>query len=399
MNSESDVKKILDRTDDGLKVFVHYLGDGCQNKSFRNPYRKDDHPSCRLYYHLSRQGGGKWYLHDYGDSEWHGDCFWFVAKICGLNLQSSFRDVLHVIDKDLNIFALDGTRDANFSYTMMARRETDGTSGPASKIVSFAPEFKPFSKHELSYWGQYGITEDWLSRLGVRSVRHCVYTRADGTVFEDEGTYDAPVFAYTFPDCHSLDSVASDSTVRGMKLYRPNSSTKSRFMYVGQLPHPYIFGSREFLAHRGMKPKETVYITGGEKDVLSLLSHGFDAVCFNSETASIPDVVMKQLTRAYRHVVFLYDCDATGVKESALRVEAFKPFYPNVSRAVLPLKGTKDEKDISDFFRYGHSPEELRQLTFDPMSPTNNQTVEDNYEDLENDHSHHPEQARKCLRL
>ena len=399
MFNESDVKKILDRTDDGLKVFVHYLGEGCQNKTFRNPYRDDGHPSCRLYYHLSKGGGGKWYFHDYGDSDWHGDCFWFVAKICGINLDSNFRDVLHVIDRDLNIFVLEGTLKANCSYKMMEKKENEGSSNLLSKIVGFAPEFMPFSKHELSYWGQYGITEEWLSRMDVRSVRHCVYTRADGTSFEESSTYDSPVFAYTFPSCHGLHSGVSANAVKGMKLYRPNSSSKSRFMYVGQLPRPYLFGSRDFLTDRETHPKGIVYVTGGEKDVLSLLSHGFDAVCFNSETANIPDAIMKQLTHAYRHVVFLYDCDATGVKESAARVEAFLPLYPNISRAVLSLKGTKEEKDISDFFRNGHSPEELRQLTFDSISPTYNYREEDNYEDCEHDHPLHSEQARKCIRL
>ena len=219
----------------------------------------------------------------------------------------------------------------------MARKETGGCSESTSRIVSFAPEFKPFSKHELAYWGQYGITEDWLSRMNVRSVRHCVYTRADGTSFDEAGTYDAPIFAYTFP-CHGTQPEGSGIDVKGMKLYRPNSYSKSRFMYVGQLPHPYIFGVRDFLAHDGKHSRQTVYITGGEKDVLSLLSHGFDAVCFNSETANIPDGIMRKLSKAYQQVAFLYDCDATGCRESSARVASFSPSYPNVSRVLLPLK-------------------------------------------------------------
>lgn len=400
MYSESDVKKILDRTDDGLKVFVHYLGKGCQNRTFRNPYRDDEHPSCRLYYHLRRVGGGKWYFHDYGDSDWHGDCFWFVSRICGISLQSSFRDVLHVIDRDLNIFALDDTRDAKCSYTMMPKKEIEGTSFVNSKIVRFAPEFKLFSKHELAYWGKYGITEEWLSKMNVRSVRHCTYTRADGSIFEEGGTYDNPVFAYTFPASCDISSEIHENGVKGMKLYRPNSYSKSRFMYVGQLPRPYTFGVRDYITPSGKSPGGTVYVTGGEKDVLSLLSHGFDAVCFNSETAAIPTAVMGQLAKSYDHVVFLYDSDATGIKESSARVDAFKPLYPNVSRVVLPLKGTKEEKDISDFFRSGHSSEELRQLTFDSLSTNvSNNNRKDDYENIEDNHSLHSEQARKCLRL
>lgn len=399
MYSESDVKKILEKTDDGLKVFVHYLGKGCQSRTFRNPYRDDEHPSCRLYYHLSRGGGGKWYFHDYGDSEWHGDCFWFVAKICGINPQSNFRDVLHVIDKDLNIFALDDTKDANYSYPMMAKKKIEGINMATSKIVRFAPEFKPFSKHEVSYWEQYGITEGILSKMGVRSVDHCVYTRADGSTFEESSTYDAPVFAYTFPTIDGDQSEVSKEGIRGMKLYRPNSHNKSRFMYVGQLPRPYIFGVCEFLTHPERHRRDTIYITGGEKDVLTLLSHGFDALCFNSETAAIPDVIMRQLSEAYQHVVFLYDCDATGVKESSARVAAFKPIYDNVSEVVLPLKGTKDEKDISDFFKSGHTPEELTQLTHDSWPAIDHNNRKDDYENIETNQSLCSEQARKCLRL
>ena len=247
MEHESDVKKILDKTDDGLKVFVHYLGKNCQNKTFRNPYRDDDRPSCRLYYHLCRGGGGKWYFHDYGNSDWHGDCFWFV---------------------------------------MLASCRVPMSSVPVT-----------------------------------------------------------------------------------------------------------------FLRARMFPPKDTVYITGGEKDVLSLLSHGFDAVCFNSETANISDFVMQRLTHSYRHVVFLYDCDETGLKESKAREEQFQSRHPNVSRVVLPLKGTKQEKDISDFFKCGHSPDELVELTHEAQTSASNKSEQEKYEEINDEHSHTSEQARKCFRL
>jgi len=34
----------------------------------------------------------------------------------------------------------------------------------------------------------------------------------------------------------------------------------------------------------------------------------------------------------------------------------------NINRVELPLSGTKSEKDISDFFRLGHSSQELSRL-------------------------------------
>lgn len=33
---------------------------------------------------------------------------------------------------------------------------------------------------------------------------------------------------------------------------------------------------------------DTLFITGGEKDVMSLAAHGFHAICFNSETVTVP---------------------------------------------------------------------------------------------------------------
>jgi len=60
-------------------------------------------------------------------------------------------------------------------------------------------------------------------------------------------------------------------------------------------------------------------------------------------------------------VVFLYDTDATGIKESTERVNEYKGKY-KVSRLQLPLVGTKQEKDVSDYFAMGNGREELLEL-------------------------------------
>ena len=60
-----------------------------------------------------------------------------------------------------------------------------------------------------------------------------------------------------------------------------------------------------------------LFITGGEKGVMSLAAHGFHAICFNSETAEIDASIIEILVRRFRHVFFLYDADETGVKARA----------------------------------------------------------------------------------
>ena len=127
-------------------------------------------------------------------------------------------------------------------------------------------------------------------------------------------------------------------------------------MYAGHFPKPYIFGCEQL-------PEEgtLIFVTGGEKDVMSLAAHGFPALAFNSETANIPEDVMDELSKRFRQIIFLYDTDETGRRESALRVQQYCERY-KVLKLDLPLSGEKSEKDISDFFRLGHTAEELQAM-------------------------------------
>ena len=65
---------------------------------------------------------------------------------------------------------------------------------------------------------------------------------------------------------------------------------------------------------------DTLFITGGEKDVMSLAAHGFHAICFNSETVMLPPTLIYKLTFRFKHIILLYDTDKTG-KESARKQE------------------------------------------------------------------------------
>lgn len=379
---ESDVQKILDRTDDGLKVFTHYIGKVKQGVTFRNPYRDDERPSCRLYHRKNSKGVGKWYMKDYGDSSWCGDCFWLVATICHLDLQNNFKEILHVIDKELNLFILDDTFNQNISYTKMEKREVQPSQYSQSKIVGFQPTFQPFTESELKFWGRYGITRDVLERYDVRSIKSCRFTREDGSSYTESSNYNNPLFAYVNASpIYSSDLKKVGEKIQGMKIYRPKSK-KSRFMYLGVFMPPYMFGDKSWLINTSDK-EDVIYITGGEKDALSLLSHAFHAICFNSETARIRSVWIEAMLRKFRWIVFLYDCDACGKKESAARVEEFRQQFATVIRLELPLAGTKSEKDISDFFALGHTAEELLSLTLDAKCSVVNYKNQDRYENID----------------
>ena len=343
--------------------------------TFRNPYRDDERPSCRLYHRTNKKGVGKWYMKDYGDSDWCGDCFWLVATICHLNLQNNFREILHIIDQDLNLFVLNDTLTQNISYTKMEKHEVQPSQYSHSKIVGFKPIFQPFTESEMKFWGSYGITRDILERYNVRCIKCCRFTREDGSTYTESSSYDYPLFAYVnVSPIYSSDGKKISEEIKGMKIYRPKS--KSRFMYVGVLQKPYMFGDTTWL-YTTSDMEDAIYITGGEKDTLSLLSHGFHAICFNSETARVGRVWIESMLRKFRWIVFLYDCDACGKKESLARVEEFRQLYSTVIRLVLPLAGTKAEKDVSDFFALGHTAEELQSLTLDAQCSAFNYKSQD----------------------
>ena len=92
---------------------------------------------------------------------------------------------------------------------------------------------------------------------------------------------------------------------RHTKLYRPFSGV--RFLFTGEMSENYVFGYEQ-LPVRG----DILFFTGGEKDVISLAAHGFNAICMNSETAIIPKKLLCGLSYRFKHLVLLYDMDKTG---------------------------------------------------------------------------------------
>ena len=151
-----------------------------------------------------------------------------------------------------------------------------------------------------------------------------------------------------------------------VKVYRPKS--KLRFLYGGEKVNDYVFGFQQ-LPSKG----DVVFITGGEKDVLSLSAHGFNAICFNSETAQIPESIIESLLLRFRHIILLYDTDETGLREAERQAEVLSAY--KVLTLTLPLQGIKSEKDISDYFALGHTEKELRRLLSAMLSQIYTQTI------------------------
>ena len=343
-------KLILNKTRQGLDVFRHYLGiKFLPDKKFKNPLYNDTRASCCI--HLSKKSG-IYMMKDFGNLEYSGDCFWFVSKLLNLDMKQDFVQILRRINEDMHlglifdseyvsIMGLTNGRTVSPQPSLVSRQETSDTEQeepqpqPNIKVT-----YKEFSNDELKYWHRYGITLPVLNKFKVRSGRYLIGVSKEGREYKISSKATEPMFVY-----HTIDEA--------VKVYMPKS--KLRFLYAHRPSGEYVFGL-EHLPARG----HMVFITGGEKDVMSLAAHGFNAVCFNSETAVPPVNIIENLHRRFKHIVLLYDMDDTG-RKSAARIEQALNNY-HVKRLELPLSGTKSDKDISDFFALGHTSDELSEI-------------------------------------
>jgi hypothetical protein len=346
-------EEILARTDKGLNVFKHYLPFPFRvGRNFLNPLYEDKKASCNVYFDRTND---QYKLKDYGNDNYSGDCFNFVGKILGTDCRhaDSFIEILQKINQDLTL-GMENPSSNSFPspWEGVAEGRERSLSQSSSKysIMESAPEqskpikpffikVKPFSELELTYWQQYGISLEILRRYQVVSLNEFASENSEGKPYKLTPSDKEPIFAY--------------QGKRYLKLYRPFSTV--RFQYAGDLGDKYCFGMEQ------LPPKGNIlFITGGEKDVLSLVSKGFSAISFNSETSNIPLGIIRKLSYRFKHVVILYDCDKTGLEASTKHEQLLSSL--GVKRMVLPLNGSKQEKDISDYFKLGNTKEDFQKL-------------------------------------
>ena len=287
-------EEILARTSNGLDVFRHYLPVKWRvGRNFLNPLYEDSKASCNVYYD---RRSGTYRMKDFGNGDFSGDCFFIVAKIKGLDCKNAadFVEILETIDRELCLGISEDVppetvRERQAAMRVVPLAEGNGMNGggtaeptgteeraaePEHKPRPYRTVQQPFTEKELEYWAGYGITEAVLNRYGVQSLKEYRSETKDGKAFGFTSTAIEPMFGYVGK--------------WGVKVYRPKSEV--RFVYGGHTGDNYCFGLEE------LPPKgDTLFLTGGEKDVLTLAAHGFHAICFNSETSVIPAKIIRKL--------------------------------------------------------------------------------------------------------
>ena len=352
MITRTNKEDILLLTDKGLAVFKYYIPFSFKlGRNFLNPLYKDSKASCNVYFD---RRNGMYKMKDFGNDDYSGDCFALVGKLNGLNCKEpkDFVQILAIIDRDMHL-GLSDKSEMRISSTTSVPVIAEVTHVPKRKKARpYTLAQKSFTAAELAFWGESGITQEVLKLFRVVSLKKFSSENNEGKPFSIVATDKEPVFGYT--------------AKQYVKVYRPHS--EMRFLYAGDFGENYCFGLEQLPAKGDL-----LFITGGEKDVMSLTVHGFHAICFNSETVTIPVGIIHRLSFRFKHIVLLYDVDKAGLDSSAKQELALKNY--GVKRLLLPLEGTKVEKDISDFFRLGNSREDLIKLFLDYLDTIYSETM------------------------
>ncbi|MHA7056786.1 toprim domain-containing protein [Aquimarina sp. M1] len=279
-----------------------------------NPFlsQKQKTPSFNIF----KTHSGTWCYKDFAIPDCDGTVFDLIMKLKGC----SFPEALQQINQDFSL-------------------------GLGTSVAKKQPEIhfhSAWNEENARYWKAYGILPIHLENFGVLPVNKVIRFKENGEPFHIDSTLYNPIFAYQVSkNCY--------------KLYSPLSST-FKFSWIGKKHKDYAFGISK-LPESG----DLIFITGGEKDVLSLYAKGYHAICFNSETSLPPLDLIKELKARFIKVVVLYDMDSTGIQQSQKLAEKFQLY-----RAILPQLDPKDGKDISDFFKNGNVLSDDTMTVFDP---------------------------------
>ena len=247
-------------------IYASYIGQFKPGLIYNSPFRKDTNPSFGIF--LSKRTG-KLLFKDHGSGVC-GDVIKFVREYTGI---SNYNEVLQEIVKRLKIT----------NKTVLKSTKPIESKETVIGIVRQA-----FTKIDEQYWGSYHISMPTLEKYNVHSIKYYLCNGIVKGIYKDENLmYDYKVY-------------------NNFNIYRPlgdkftkwrNNLTEFDVQGYAQLP----------------KKGNLLIITKSLKDVMVLHEMGYNAVSPSSESTFIPDIVLNDLKKRFKHILLCFDRDIAGV--------------------------------------------------------------------------------------
>lgn len=303
-------------------IYKLCVGDFEINKTFKSPLKtKDDHPSFGIF----KSDKFKTLLFKDLSTGKKGSCFNLVQEMFNL----SYSDSLHAIikafklqDRFLNVKDVD--------FNLIGVKEESPLILNEKKIYI---RIRQFEKHDINYWGRYGIELSTLRLFNVFPIEY---------YFVGDKIFKAHKYAYAYIELYDNDY--------RYKIYQP-FETKEKKWFNDLMPD--TISGVELLDLN----KKEIIITSSKKDAMIIYEIGYNVINPQSESYSFNEDFIHFLKQTFESIYIFYDYDETGIK-NAYKLKRLYGFIP------IFTKSPKN-KDISDYIYNGKINKEDRKKIFE----------------------------------
>ena len=249
-------------------IYAHYLGQFKVGMIYNSPFRKDKNPSFGIFYSKRTK---QLLFKDHGTGDC-GNVIKFVSLYTGI---TNYNDILLDIVNKLKI-----TSDTKLVSSKQYIASTETVIGVVRQ---------DFTAEDINYWSQFNICIDTLKKFNVNSIKYYLCNGIVKGIYKKEN----PMYAY--------------KVYNNFKIYRPLADKYTKWRNnLGQYD---IQGFKQL-----PKTGNLLIITKSLKDVMCLYEMGISAISPASESTFIPDDVLDNLKKRFKHILICFDRDTAGIK-------------------------------------------------------------------------------------
>ena len=249
-------------------IYAYYLGQFKVGMIYNSPFRKDKNPSFGIFYSRRTK---QLLFKDHGTGDC-GNVIKFVSLYTGI---TNYNDILLDIVDKLKI-----TSDTKLVSSKQYIASTETVIGVVRQ---------DFTAEDINYWSQFNIHIDTLKKFNVNSIKYYLCNGIVKGIYKKEN----PMYAY--------------KVYNNFKIYRPLADKYTKWRNnLGQYD---IQGFKQL-----PKTDNLLIITKSLKDVMCLYEMGISAISPASESTFIPDDVLDNLKKRFKHILICFDRDTAGIK-------------------------------------------------------------------------------------
>lgn len=249
-------------------IYAHYLGQFKVGMIYNSPFRKDKNPSFGIFYSKRTK---QLLFKDHGTGDC-GNVIKFVSLYTGI---TNYNDILLDIVNKLKITS---------NTKLVSSKQYIASTETVIGIVR-----QDFTAEDINYWSQFNICINTLKKFNVNSIKYYLCNGIVKGIYKKEN----PMYAY--------------KVYNNFKIYRPLADKYTKWRNnLGQYD---IQGFKQL-----PKTDNLLIITKSLKDVMCLYEMGISAISPASESTFIPDDVLDNLKKRFKHILICFDRDTSGIK-------------------------------------------------------------------------------------